>query len=310
MNELNFDELFKMMEKNKNKNKSNSNSNNDNNNEIKEAFVKNFDMKVGLNQTYGPPTVEDYKVVQYVTYVYYTMYPFKEGDVYPAAWKDGVVGNYQEIRAERAKAHKTKLKHGMKGLRLQIVVGVLLYHMLIQQQENLMPVPLFVKYLNAAMKRYSTKADQRSIDLQLFERYRTESKIKGIGIKPYLKKAFPSSYIDIQPENMIQFVAFSLFSLKRPEVFRARRIAEYSKLEFIDTTPPSNIAIAALYIVALQNDIKVNHTDFGVTEARLKQSLKTISQAGKNIPKLQTNLKNFILPATPVKKTKVSVSKK
>lgn len=310
MNEVNLNNLFALMNKAKPtvKNSPYSNSNNENLNN--QAYVKNFEMKVGLDQTYGPPTVEDYKVVQYVTYVYYTMYPMKEGEVYPEAWKEGVVYGYQKIREQRAKLRGSEIKDGMKGMRLQLVVGVLLYCTLIQQKENLMPVQLFVKYLNTALKRYVTKEDAKPIDLQTFERYRTESKPKGVGIKPFLKKHLKSCYEDIEPENMIQFVGFSLLSLKRPEVFRARRIAERGKRSFSDTTPPSNIAIASLYIVALQNGVNVTHEDFGITKDRLKQSVKTLLNGRETDLKLNEDLKNFTLPTTPNKKTKKSASKK
>ena len=307
MNELNMNKLFDLMKQASNAEKK---SVNDNNNINRTYVHNNFEMKVGLDQTYGPPTVEDYKVVQFVTYVYYTMYPMNEGDVYPAAWKDGVVYNYQKIRAERAKLRKSDTKNGMKGMRLQFIVGVLLYCTLIKQQENLMPVPVFVKYLNLALKRYNTKEDRKPIDLQTFERYRTESKPKGIGIKPYLKKVLPSCYNDIEPENMIQFVGFAMLSLKRPEVFRARRIAEAAKQSFSNITPPSNIAIAALYIVAMQNNVRVTHDDFGITLLRLRQSVKGILSAAQQNQRLAQDLQGFILESSPKKKVKISASKK
>jgi hypothetical protein len=311
MNEVNLNNLFALMNKVKPnlKNSRMSNSNNENN----PAFAKDFEMRVGLDQTYGPPTVEDYTVVQYVTYIFYTMYPMKEGDVYPEAWKDGVVYGYQKIREQRAKLRGSELKDGMKGMRLQLIVGVLLYCTLINQKENLMPVQIFVKYLNTALKRYLTKEDAKPIDLQTFERYRTESKPKGVGIKPYLKKQLKACYNDLEPEDMIQFTGFSLLSLKRPEVFRAQRIAKYGKKMFNDTTPPSNIAIASLYIVALQNGVNVTHDDFGITKDRLKQSVKTLLNGRETNAKLHANLRDFALPVTPKKqskKIKTSVSKK
>ena len=105
---------------------------------------------------------------------------------------------------------------------------------------------------------------------------------------------------------MIQFVAFSLFSLKRPEVFRARRIAKMAKTAFSDTTPPSNIAIAALYIIASQNNLKVTHNDFGITKERLLKSVDTIVHAGNTSQRLKDDLKGFVLNT----KSKLSASVK
>ena len=299
---MNINALFELMHHELKKNNKSSQSNNNNNNN--NLSLKEFEMKVGLDQTYGPPTVEDYKVVQFVTYVYYTMYPMKEGDVYPAAWKDGVVYGYQQIRKERAKIRGSNVKEGMKGMRLHVVVACLLYCTLIHSQEALMPVPVFLKYLNTALKRYVTQNDRKPIDIKTFERYRTESKPKGIGIKPYLKKHWSRCYRDIEPEEMIEFTGFSLLSLRRPEVFRARRIAENAKRGFSDTEPPSNIAIGALYIVAMQNSLDVTHDDFGITEYKLKQSVSKILEAGENSKKLATDLQGFEMPKTPSKKKK------
>jgi hypothetical protein len=310
-----LNDLFELMNKakremNSKSNKSSKSSKSSNNEKNERAFVKNFEMRVGLDQTYGPPTVEDYKVVQYVTYVFYTMYPMKEGDVYPEAWKDGVVYTYQKIREQRSKLRKSGIKDGMKGMRLQVVVGVLLYCTLIQQQENLMPVPIFVKFLNTALKRYLTKEDKKPIDVQTFERYRTESKPLGVGIKPYLKKALPLCYGDIEPEDMIQFTGYTLLSLKRPEVFRARKIASLAKGGFSDTTPPSNIAIAALYIVGMQNNSKITEDDFGITKARLRQSVKQVLKTSESNTALKSLLKNFVLAASPGKSSKKKSSMK
>ena len=283
----------------KNDNQSSSDSNNNENNR---AYVKEFEMKVGLDQTYGPPTVEDYKVVQFVTYVFYEMYPMKDGEVYPSAWKEGVVYGYQKIREARAKQRKSATKDGMKGLRLHIIVGALLYCTLVQSKEALMPVPIFLQYLNNALKRYLTKNDRKEIDIKTFERYRTESKLKGIGIKPYISKVLPLCYRDLEPEDMVQFTGFSKLKLKRPEVFRARRIADKSKGYFNDTEPPSYIAIASLYMVGIQNGLNVNGKFFGITDYKLKQSVKTILKAAEVSTKLATNVQNFDLPKTPKKK--------
>lgn len=306
-NNININAIFNLMHqemKELNKKNKSSQSSSNNNNELNRAAVKEFEMKVGLDQTYGPPTVEDYKVVQFVTYVYYTMYPTKDGDVYPSHWKEGVVYGYQQIRKERAKIRGSEMKDGMKGMRLQIVVACLLYCTLIQEQESLMPVPIFLKYINSALKRYVTKNDQKPIDMKTFERYRTESKPKGVGIKPYLKKRLPRCYHDIEPEDMIQFTGFSLLSLRRPEVFRARRIAQYGKKGFSDTEPPSYIALGALYIVAIQNGVAISHNDFGITEYKLKQSVNTILKESENQKRLSDDLQGFTLPQSISKKRK------
>lgn len=276
------------------------------NDPLRYAFVKEeFEMRVGLNQTYGPPTVEDYKVVQYVTYVYYTMYPTKAGDVYPSHWKEGVVQEYQKIRKARAKLRRSEIKDGMKGLRLHIVVGVLIYCTLIASKIAI-PTPIFIKYLNTALKRYLKKGDTKEIDLQTFERYRTDNKPKGIGIKPFLKKAAPLCYADLEPEDLIEFTGFSLLGLKRPEVFRAKRIALNGKKGFSDTEPPSYIAIGALYIVAIQNNLPITHEEFGVTKYKLRQSVSAILKESENNKKLENELQGFVLVTTPPKASKKS----
>ena len=279
-------------------------SNNENNSpSFNKAIVKEFEMKVGLDQTYGPPTVEDYKVVQYVTYIYYTMYPTKRGDVYPSNWKDAIVYGYQKIREARAKIRKSSIKDGMKVLRLHIVVGTLLYCILIQDNIAI-PVPIFLKYLNNALKEYLTKTVPKEINVQTFERYRTESKPKGIGIKPYLKKGLPGCFKDVEPEEMIEFTGFSLLKLKRNDVYRAKRIAKQAKRGFLDTEPPSYIAIASLYIVSIQNGHNVTHDNFGISEYKLNQSVHTLLKYAEFDKKLHTDLNGFVLKS-PKKKSSV-----
>ena len=301
MNNVNLNNLWKLL--NQEKKKMNGSANSDSPKSNKKYNKEEFEMKVGLDQTYGPPIVEDYKVVQYVTYVYYTMYPMKAGEVYPSNWKEGAVYGYKKIREARAKLRGSPIKDGMKGLRLQIVVGALLYCILIKEHIAI-PTPIFLKYLNAALNKYVTKEDQKHIDLQTFERYRTESKPKGIGIKPFLKKQVPECYRDLEPEDMIEFTGFSLLSLKRPDVYRAKRLAIHGKKGFSDTEPPSYIAIACLYIVAIQNGLPVDHRDFGITEYKLKQSVRVILKEGETNEKVSKELMDFTLPKSPKPKGK------
>ena len=306
MSNINLNDLWKMFNEETKKTKVVS-PNKQSDSPKNRAYVKEeFEMRVGLDQTYGPPTVEDYKVVQYVTYVYYTMYPMKAGEVYPSNWKEGAVYGYQKIRESRAKLRGSEIKDGMKGLRLHVVVGVLLYCILIKEHIAI-PTPIFLKYLNTALQRYVTKEDRKEIDIKTFERYRTESKPKGVGIKPFLRKTLPGCYVDIEPEDLIEFTGFSLLSLKRPEVYRAKRIAMRGKQGFPDTEPPSYIAISALYIVAMQNNLQVNHNDFGISEYKLKQSVRVLLNHRTNSNSLNKDLQGFVLPSTPKSKKSASM---
>ena len=292
MNNYNLNALFKEYNMQNPSKKSVKSSKSSSNSDSSAAVAKTPELKVGLNQTFGPPKVEEEKVVQYVTYVYYTMYPMK-ANVYPSHWVQGVVDTYQKIRKERAKIRKGDLKDGMKGLRLHIVVGVILYCVLVGSKIAI-PTPLFIKHLNDALNMYRTKIDKTPIDIQKFEQYRTDNKPKGKGIKPFLKKHISECYKDLEPEDLVEFTAFDLLKLPRKTVYNVtKKVAELSKSEFKENEPPSYIAIAALYISGINNGKSINHNTFGITEYKLKQSVNTVIKAASKNAKLAKLIEPF-----------------
>ena len=255
-------------------------------------FYNEEQLKPGLNTSWNPVD-EDKHISQFVTFVYYTMYPLKNN--YPNHWKTQVLDFYKRIRQQRAIIRKSSSKNGMKGLRLQIVVGAILYCILIKQN-IVIPIPFFVKILNNALKRYHTKIDKNPINLQTYERYRTNNKIKGIYIKPLISELLPKCYHDVQPEDMIEFIGFSYLGLNRQLVYKAKRIAKYSKTFFDDIVPHSYIAISALYItVSLSNPTHMfDHNFFGISKFKLESGVNTIIKALPLSKKLQEDIPQHI----------------
>ena len=75
---------------------------------------------------------EDYKVGKFVKDIYFTMFPEKNGEMYPAHWILPVMESYKNIREQRAKKLKIKPKDAMKGLKMNIVTGCILRCQLIK----------------------------------------------------------------------------------------------------------------------------------------------------------------------------------
>ena len=265
---------------NEHKPKKNSASSRSSTSNIRDPLNNMFEMKDAWNNHHDiPQLTEDYKVGKFVKDVYYSMFPEKEGDVYPASWIFPAIDNYRQIRKERAKMLKTKVKDAMKGLKMHVVVGCILRCQLIYANVNI-PVPVLIHYMNYALLRSQEKKQKVPITLELFETYRTDAKK---GIKTLLKKILPSCYDELKPESLVEFTGFSILRLHRSDVFRAKRIAKYAwnngEGDFPDSTSPSTIAIAALFTVCVLISQKVDINSFGLSKVKLSKAYNIIVES-------------------------------
>ena len=230
-------------------------------------------------------STEYYKVGKITKDIYFTMYPEKEGDVYPSNWIIPVIGHYKKIRELRAKRLKTKNKDAMKGMRLHIVVGVIIRCLLIQENIGI-PVPVLLRFINMSLKRSQEKKEREPIKIETFETFRTDARK---GLKDSIKQVIPQCYEDVQPEDLVNFTAYSLLRFKRDEVMKARRLARTAwnngKGAFPDSTSPSVIAIGAIYtVMVMKNDhTNYDYRIFGITKASLLNAYKRVSSIVTNI---------------------------
>jgi hypothetical protein len=272
-----------------------------------------------LNNIYGKDTwtnhhslvtsQEDYKVGKFVKDVYFTMFPEKEGETYPSNWIIPVTDIYRQIRKSRALKLKSKLKDGMKGLKMHYIVGCILRCQLIHENVNI-PLPILIQYMNRALSKSQEKKQKPKMTIELFETYRLDSKK---GIKTYLKNVLPKCYNDLPPENLIEFTGYAILGLNRDDVFRAKRIARHSwndgNGDFTDSTSPSVIAIAALFTLCIIKNKRIDYKMFGLSKLKLANAYKAIitSENPKVIKELDDNMKSPSKIMSPKTNTKSSV---
>lgn len=251
---------------------------------------------------------EDYKVGKIVKDVYFTMFPEKEGETYPANWILSAIGNYRQIRKERAKKLKTKEQDAMKGLKMHVVAGCILRCQLIHDNVNI-PLPVLIQYMNKSLNRSQEKKQRQTVTLEAFETYRTDAKK---GIKTYLKKVLPKCYNDLDPENLIDFTGYSILRFEREDVMKARRIARHvwnnGSGDFPDTTSPSIVAIGALFTVCMIKNMNVDYTLFGLSKVKLGTAYRTILRSEN--PKVQKELVPNMISPTKAMETQKSSTKK
>ena len=229
---------------------------------------------------------EDYKVGKFVKDVYFTMFPEKDGEMYPAHWILPVMESYKKIREIRAKQLKTNPKDAMKGLKMNIVTGCILRCELVSNGVHI-PLPILLKFMNLAISKSRNKRDRNLIKMELFETYRLDAKK---GIKTYLKKIIPKCYRDLNPEDLIEFTANAILRFSKADKLKAKRIARHiwndGNGDFQDTTSPSLIAIASLLTVCVINDVPVNYKIFGLSKVVLTDAYKIIiNSENENVKK-------------------------
>jgi len=252
---------------------------------------------------------EDYKVGKFVKDVYFTMFPEKNGEMYPAHWILPVMDSYKKIRELRAKQLKTKTKDAMKGLKMNIVTGCILRCELINSGLHI-PLPILLQFMNLAISKSRNKRDRKLIKLELFETYRLDSKK---GIKTHLKNVIPMCYNELNPEDLIEYTANGILRFNRADTLKAKRIARHAwndgDGDFPDTTSPSLIAIAALLAVCVLTDNKFDYKFFGLSQIVLINAYKVIINSENE--KVQKELNAAMLsPNTAVYGHKVSSVKK
>ena len=219
-------------------------------------------------------STEFYKVAKITKDIYFTMFPEKEGEIYPSNWIIPVVEQYRRVREHRSKLMKTKEKDAMKGLKMHVVVSVILRCCLMQDNIQI-PVPVFLRFVNESFKRSQEKVAKQLIKTELFETYRTDRKK---GIKTSLKKTIPQCFEDVAPESLIEFTAFSLLGFTRKEVNECKRLAKVAwnggKGVFPDSTSPSLVAIGAMYVMCVKKGVheEYDHTVFGISKAMMKSA--------------------------------------
>ena len=251
-----------------------------------------FNLQDAHNNMHDIPAQENYKVGKFVKDVYFTMYPEQEGETYPSNWILPVIDHYKLIREHRAKMLKVKLKDAMKGLNMNLVTGCILRCLLIKDNIGI-PVPTLIRFMNEAQKRSQEKKSKVPIKLETFERYRVDTKK---GIKSSIFKYLPMCYNDVQPEQLIRYVGYSLLRFTRDDVTRAQRIARNSWADgdgdFPDTTSPSDIAIAAMFTVCVCKRLDVDYKIFGLTKARLMGGYRHIVKSENHL--VQRDLANVV----------------
>ena len=219
-------------------------------------------------------STEFYKVGKITKDIYFTMFPEKEGELYPSNWIIPVVEHYRKIREQRAKTLKTKEKDAMKGLKMHVVVCVILRCCLMQDNIQI-PVPVFLRFVNESFKRSQEKVTKQVIKIEMFETYRTDRKK---GIKQSLKKIIPQCFDDVPPESLIEFTAFSLLGFTRKEVNECKKLARVAWNSgngvFSDSTSPSIVAIGAMYVICVKKGVhkEYDHTVFGISKAMMKDA--------------------------------------
>ncbi len=271
-------------------NSSNSNSNSNKGNGSNTGAIQWNEFKNKVNQVENEqnaivmanlnrvtlPEQEQQHIAKYVKDVYFTMYPEKEGDVYPSSWINTVIGYYSRIRVFRAKMLKSNPKDAMKGLNKFIVIGCIIRCHLVKENIPL-PVPMLLNYLNQALKRSQRKQNAKPFTLEMLDRYRINAKK---GIRGALSEYLPECYGDILPENLVDFAAFSLFKFTRQEVIQIRRLARFSGQDvFSDSTSPSAIAIGAIFTMCAATGKSTQAAQFGVTPGVLSNMYKAITES-------------------------------
>ena len=252
-----------------------------------DPFNSYLNARYGLNNMHAPPAEEEAKIAKYVKDVYFSMFPEKDGEVYPINWIDPVRHAFKQIRKERAKLLKTKEQNSMKGLKMHVIIGVILRCLLYKENIHL-PLPIFIWYLNEGLKRSLLKKERQPVTIELFERYRLDAKK---GIRTSVKKLMPQCYADVPAENLIQFTMFSIMRFDRQVVQKTRQLAREATQLFPDSTSPSTIAIGCMYMVAQLTDKKVNIKQFGLTKQKLISTANVI--LGSQTLRIQNIIRNL-----------------
>ena len=252
---------------------------------------------------------EDYKVGKFVKDVYFTMFPEKNGEMYPSHWILPVMDSYKQIRELRAKQLKTKKKDAMKGLKMNVVTGCILRCHLINSGLHI-PLPILLQFMNLAISKSRNKRERTLIKLELFETYRLDSKK---GIKTHLKNIIPMCYNELKPEDLIEYTANGILRFNRADTLKAKRIARHAwndgNGDFSDTTSPSLIAIAALLTVCVLTENKFDYKLFGLSKIVLTNAYKVIINSENE--KVRKELYDVMLsPNTAVSRKKLSSIKK
>lgn len=275
-----------------------------------------FEIRQGLEDHYSIPVQEEAKVAQYVQNIHREMYPL--GDARPTNWINAIVGTYKRVRhkrvlefrkarggaqrtppgqltAARRAERKKEYQSAMKGLRMHIVVGCILRCLLVQDNVGL-PVRILLRYMNNAMHHSSAKGDKTPITLEQFERYRYDTKTKGI--KDALMHEVPRCYNRQEPSSLVSFTGFSILRLSRPDVQRAIRLSRNITREFPDTTPAGDIAIGALFsvMVSLGQEDHPSVQHLALSKTRLKSLYKVFKES--NAPAVARDLQTSRSPSS------------
>ena len=290
----------------------------------KHHFEHEFNLKKGLENHYSLPVQEEAKVAQYVQNIHKEMYPLANDR--PTNWINAVVGTYKSIRRRRVlefrkskgstyktppgkgmlskenhEARQKEYKAAMKGLRMHIVVGCILRCLLVQDNVGI-PVRILLRCMNNALKYFQTKREQTPITLEDFEKYRYDTRSKGI--RESLSKEVPRCYEKMEPESLVSFTGYSILRLQRPDVMRAMRLARNIKPEFPDTTPAGDIAIGALFTVLVSLN---RHRDsivsfLAMTQPKLTSLYATFKKSSNQ--SVQRDLQSTISPSRLFKSPK------
>lgn len=303
------------------RNSPSSNSSPSNN---KHHYEHEFNMKQGLENHYSLPNQEEAKVAQYVQNIHQEMYPLS--NTRPTNWINAVVGTYKSIRRRRVlefrklkgsnyktppgkgmlskknhEARQKEYKAAMKGLRMHIVVGCILRCLLVQDKVGV-PSRILLRCMNNALKHYKTKKEQTPITLEEFEKYRYDSRSKGI--REALSKEVPRCYEQMEPDSQVSFTGYSILRLQRPDVMRAIRLARNIQPEIPDHIPSGDIAIGALFTVLVSLN---RHRDSIVSYlAMTHPALTSLYARFKNSsnPLVQRDLQSSISPSRLFKSPK------
>ena len=303
-----------------------SNSNNSEGSSNGRIRTHEFEMRQGLENHYGGPIQEEPKVAQYVQYIHAEMYP--SANSRPTNWINAIVGTYKTIRrkrviefrkakglplrsppgqlsrAEHAAVMKEK-QSAMKGLRMHIIVGCILRCLLVQDNVGI-PARILLRYMNNALKHSASKGEKTQISLEQFEKYRYDSRSKGI--KDSLIRMTPRCYNKQDPMSLVSFTGNSLLGLTREEVLRARRMAKNIEREFPDTTPAGDIAIGALFCILVSKGMERSALveTLAMTQTKLTNLYKVFKESSSPAVNrdLQTNRSpSSLFRKSPMKRT-------
>lgn len=182
---------------------------------------------------------KDMNVLQFVVHLHSVVYPLGNNNKH---WVKTVKNTYSKLR---------NTKGSMRGLRMPIIIGTIVYCMLIVDNTP-MTIPLLVSYLNETLNRFYVK--EKQITIEKFEEYRDGKKKE---FKKVLQKIQPKCFGCERP-RVNKYLPFGINLLKlgnyRTDIMSITRIVEkHQDRLFKITNSNSEIATCILFIGVLMS---------------------------------------------------------